>query len=345
MKAWRVEQHGPPEKALALREIPAPEPGPDEVRIAVSHTVLNKNDVDGCFGRYATVNPPLPYTAGMEVTGQVDAAGTGAEAWLGKRVVACPSGATGGYAEQAIAPVDMTFEAPSALEGSDAAGFFYPFHLSHLALHERAGLRAGETVLIHAAAGGVGSAAVQLAKVAGARVITTAGGEAKRDFCARLGADTALDYLAEDFAARTLEATEGRGVDVVFDTVGGSVTEQSFRCIARNGRHILVGFSAGIEAEDEAGITPRPLCFGNFFVGGVLLAYSADPAPLKQAMGWNFMPRSVGDAVHAELGALLAAQRVRPIVAEVVPFADLPRWLTALEERRTVGRIVVEVAG
>ena len=146
MRAWRVHRYGSPREALVLDDIPVPEPGPGQVRVAVAATVLNFNDIDGCYGRYRTVNPPIPYTAGMEVTGRVDAAGPGAENWLGRRVVACPEGANGGYAEYAVAPADMTFDAPESLDDRQAAAFYYPFHVSHLALHERARLERGESV-------------------------------------------------------------------------------------------------------------------------------------------------------------------------------------------------------
>ncbi|MBW2419049.1 MAG: NADPH:quinone oxidoreductase family protein [Deltaproteobacteria bacterium] len=342
MKAWRVYRHGPPREALRLDEIDPPEPGPGQVRVAVSHSVINMNDVDGCYGRYRSVSPPLPYTAGMEVTGTVDAAGSGAEAWLGKRVVACPDGATGGFAEHAVAPTDLVFEAPPSLEGSEAAAFFFPFHLSWLALHERARLERGETVLIHAAAGGIGSAAVQLATNAGARVFATAGGPEKVSFCSELGVDHAIDYGSEDFAEVVLDATAGAGVDVVFDTVGGEVAERSWRCIARNGRHVMVGFSGGIEAEDR-GIPPRPVVFGNFALLGVILAYTSSPVEIKRATGWNFVPRSVGEEIHTRLGDLLREGRIHPVVGKVVPFAELPHALESLEARRTMGRTVVEL--
>jgi NADPH2:quinone reductase len=312
------------------------------VRIAVATTVLNFNDIDGCYGRYRTVNPPLPYTAGMEVVGVVDRAGAGAEDWLGRRVMTTPDGAFGGYAEQAIAGLDMLFEAPEALSDCDAAAFFFPFHLSYLALRERARLLPGETVLIHAAAGGIGSAALQLAKAAGARVITTAGGEGKVALCKELGSDLAIDYTSDDFAERVMDTTQGRGVDVVFDTVGGEVAERSWKCIARNGRHLMVGFSSGIAAEDE-GIIPRPILFGNFALLGVLLAYTMTPVPIKRATGFNLVPKEVGDEVQSALLALLAEGSIRPVVGKVVPFEEIPRALEAFEERKTVGRTVVEL--
>jgi NADPH2:quinone reductase len=306
----------------------------------VRRTVLNFNDIDGCYGRYRTVNPPLPYTAGMEVVGDVDTAGEGAERWVGKRVMATPVGAHGGYAEAAVAPVDMTFEAPASLDDTEAAAVYFPFHVAYLALHERGGLRAGESVLIHAAAGGIGSAALQLAKAAGARVLATAGGPKKVTFCHELGADVAIDYRSNDFAELVLEATGGEGVDVVFDTIGGEVTERSWRCIARNGRHLMVGFSGGIEKEDE-GITPRPIIFGNFALMGVILAYTSAPLEVKRASGFNLVPRSVGERIQDRLLALLTEGRIRPIIGRKVPFADVPAALERLEARDTVGRTVV----
>ena len=268
----------------------------------VAATTLNFNDVDGIRGRYRTVRPSLPYTPGMEVLGHVEAVGAGAEAWLGKRVVAVPSGAFGGYAELAVGPSAMVFEMPpeSELPDAAAAAVYLPFHLSWLALHERAKVRAGDTVLIHAAAGGVGSAAIQLAALAGARVIATAGSAEKVEFCVSLGADVAMNYLDKDFVDVVLDATDGRGVDVAFDSVGGEVTTKTFRCMAFNGRHLLVGFASGIEAED-LGIVPRPVLFGNFSLYGVCLAYVDDPLALKGATGYNFPSHADGERIHASV--------------------------------------------
>ena len=162
-----MHQFGEPEEVMRLEEVPVPVAGPGELLVRVAAATLNFNDVDGVRGRYRTVRPPLPYTPGMEVLGYVEGAGTGAEGWLGKRVVAVPNGAFGGYAELAVGPAAMAFEMPAESELADApaAAVYFPFHVSWLALHERAKVRAGETVLIHAAAGGVGSAAVQAGHV------------------------------------------------------------------------------------------------------------------------------------------------------------------------------------
>jgi NADPH:quinone reductase len=344
MKAWRVHEYGEPEDVLQLDDLPSPTAGPGEILVRVAVMTLNFNDVDGVRGRYRTVRPPLPFTPGMEVLGYVDAAGTDAEDWLGKRVVAVPNGAFGGYGTHAICPTAMAFEMPPASELPDAtaAAVYLPFHLSWLALHERARVQAGETVLVHAAAGGVGSAAVQLAVLAGARVIATAGSVEKVEFCKSLGAEVATNYRDDDFVDVVQQATNGRGIDVAFDSVGGDVTTQTFRSMAFNGRHLLVGFASGIEAED-LGIVPRPILFGNFSLYGVCLAYVDSPVETRGLTGYNFPSHEDGRRIHASVLNLIAKGSVQPVVGLEVPFDDLPSALQAMADRRTVGRIVVIV--
>ena len=343
MRAWRVYRNGRPSEALRLDRIAVPDPGPGEVRVRTCAMALNYNEVDGCHGRYLTVNPPIPYTLGMEVTGTVDAAGPGAEQWIGRRVMACAKGAYGGYAEFVIADAGMVFDAPARLDDSQAAAFFMPFHLAWLGLHQRGGLSAGETVLIHAGAGGVGSAAVQLANAAGAQVLTTAGGPVKTAKCLELGADVAIDYLAGDFAPAVLAATDGRGVDLVFDGVGGAVTEASVRCLRLYGRLVMIGFAGGIEAEDRPMLTPRAIMFGSISLIGVMLAYTADPAMENPLPGIHIQPREVGETAQRELEYLLARGRITPFVGKVVAFEELPAALDEMDQRLTMGRTVVRV--
>lgn len=341
MHAWRVVRAGAPSVALELHQVPVPEPGPREVLVRTSATVLNYNEVDGCRGRYLTVNPPMPYVLGMEVVGTVEACGPGAERWAGRRVMATARGAFGGHAEFVVGAMDSVFDAPDLLDDEQAAAFYFPFHLAHLALFERGGLTAGETVLVHAAAGGVGSAAVQLARAAGASVIASAGGAAKAAVARDLGAATTIDHRTEDVVERCDAVTGGRGVDLVFDGVGGDVTQQSLRTLARNGRLIMVGFAGGIEAEEVPTITPRQLAFGQFSVGGVLLSYVEDDLAVRRAVGINVTPRSVGEAVQGHLLELLAAGAIRPVIGETVGYRELPAALDRMEARATIGRTVV----
>jgi NADPH2:quinone reductase len=343
VRAWRVHRFGRPSDALELDEVPEPVPGPGEVLVRTRASVLNYNEVDGCYGRYLTINPPLPYTLGMELTGAVEAVGSGQERWLGRRVVATATGAFGAHAELVACAADMTFDAPAALPGADAAAFFFPFHLAWLGLHVRGRLQAGETVLVQAAAGGVGSAAVQLAVAAGARVIAVAGGERKTALCRELGADVTVDHTSVDVLEAVNDATGGEGVDVVFDGVGGDTFPTSIRCLGRNGRHLMIGFAAGIETEDQAVIVPRPLMFGNVSVLGVLLAYSNDEAAVRAASGYNVVPRVVGDEIHAALTDLLARGEIHPVIGDRVRFEDLPTALDEMDRRATVGRTIVEI--
>ena len=340
MKAWRVHEYGPPRDALHLDDVEVPTPGDGELKIRVTSVTLNFNDLDGIHGRYKTVPRPVPYIPGMEVLGIVDDCGPGAESWLGRRVVAIPSGAFGGYAEYVVAPASMAFEMPTEMPEAEAAAIFMPFHLAWLALYERARVQPGETLLVHAGAGGAGSAALQLGVHAGARVFATAGSPEKTKLCLELGAELAINYRETDFVEAVLEATEGRGVDVAFDAVSGDVTLQAFRCMAFNGRHILAGFASGIEQEDE-GLVPRPVLFGNFSLVGVCHAYVDDPVVFKRLSGFNFPSHEDGEQLHAELLALFAVGKLRPIVGRQVPFLELPAALEAMEQRQTVGRTVV----
>jgi NADPH2:quinone reductase len=278
----------------------------------------------------------------MEALGTVDACGPGAEEWMGRRVVTCPAGAFGGYAEFCVGPTAMTFAMPVRLVGPEAAAFYFPFHLAWLGLDHRAGLQAGETLLVHAAAGGAGSAALQLGVQRGARVIATAGSPEKVAFCRELGADVAIDYRSESFVDAVRDATDGRGVDVAWDSVGGEVTQDTFKCMAINGRHLLIGFASGIEGVD-APVSPRAMVYGNFSLYGVCLAYVDDPAAVRSASGLNFVSHHVAAQAHDRLLTLVAEGKLRPIVGKEVDFADLPKALEAMERRETIGRVVVRV--
>jgi NADPH:quinone reductase len=145
IRAWRVHRYGEPSDALQIDEVEEPSAGPRQVVVQTSTTPLNLNEVDGCFGRYRTIHPPLPYTLGMEAVGKVVGAGEGSEDWLGKRVVATAVGAFGAHAQMVLADADMTFEAPERLDDVQAAAFFFPFHVAHLVLVERGHLQPGQT--------------------------------------------------------------------------------------------------------------------------------------------------------------------------------------------------------
>jgi len=343
MRAWRTHEYGRPADALQLDEVPLPVPDPGEVLVRIQGIPLNLNDIERITGGNMMVRPELPSIPGMEVMGVVAACGTGADEWLGRRVVATTKGAHGGYAEYVVCPTVSMFVMPDEIALPDAAALYFPFHLAWLGLFDRAGLRAGESVLIHAAAGGSGSAAVQLAVDAGARVFATAGTEEKLQLCRDLGAEVTINSREADIAEVVLAETGGRGVDVVFDNVGEAVFDKSLIATAYNGRYLMMGFASDKTVADEPWIVPRRVAAGNIKLCGVLLAY-AEPdlaAMVKQAMGFNFPPREIGQQITDSIVELVLAGRVRPIIGQQAEFDAIPSAIQAMADRETIGRTVI----
>jgi len=344
MRAWRVHAWGSePADTLQLDTVPVPKPGAGELLVRAQVIPLNLNDMERITGKNMMARPELPVIPGMEVMGRVAAAGEGVESWRGKRVVAMPKQATGGFAEYSICPVVSAFDMPKEIPLPDAGALYFPYHLAWLGLVDRAELRAGESVLIHAAAGGAGSAAIQLAKSLGATVFATAGTDEKVRLCRELGADVAINYTTEDFGAIVLEKTEAAGVDVVFDNVGEAVMARSLDCTAYNGRYLMMGFASDKRFADEKLIVPRRVSAGNLKLCGVLLAY-ADKAiapVMKKAMGWNFVPDALGSQIMAEIVDRVRAGKLKPVIGEVSAFEELPAAITRMRDRQTTGRVLV----
>jgi NADPH:quinone reductase len=342
MRALQVSRHGSPGEVLEVAEVDVPEPGPAEVRIKVGAASLNFNDIDRCRGKLVSVPTPPPYTLGMDVCGVVDAAGPGAEAWLGRRVAAITKMALGGIAEYAIAPEVSVFDAPPEYDDAEAAAFLITFQTSHLALFRRGRLEPGQTLVVHSAASGLGTAGIQLGKAAGARVIAVAGGPEKVAQCAGLGADLVIDHTAEDFVEAVLTATGDAGADVIYDLAGGDFVEPSWRCTARGGRYLAVGFAD----DDNNGMTGRPIrmaCIGNIDIVGVLLAWVTTVDPGMRRFGFNPFGRDVADEIHADLLELAAAGKIRPVIGKRVSMDEAGKALDEHEARRSVGRTVVLV--
>ncbi len=342
MKALQVSRHGQPGEVLEVRTVERPEPGPGEVRVRVGAASLNFNDIDRCRGNLVSVPTPPPFTLGMDVCGIVDAVGEGLEDWSGKRVVAITKNALGGIAEYAIAPAISVFDAPETFDDAEATAFVLTFQASHLALFRRGRLQAGETLVVHSGASGLGTAGIQLGKAAGARVIAVAGGPEKTALCTTLGADLVVDHTVEDFVEAVLAATGDVGADVVYDLTGGDFVERSWRCTAHGGRYLAVGF-----ADDDAnGMTGRPLrmaCIGNIDIVAVMLAWADSVDPGMRRFGFNPFGRDVADEIHADLLRLAAAGAIRPAVGRRVPMVEAGRALDEHEARRSLGRTVVEI--
>jgi NADPH2:quinone reductase len=347
MRAWRTHEYGPrPTEVLQLDTVPIPIPDPGEVRVRVQAIPLNLNDLERINGGNMMVRPELPYSPGMEVMGVVDACGAGAEELDGRRVVATTKGANGGFAEYALCPAASAFDMPDSVPLPDAAALFFPFHLAWLGLFDRADLQAGEGVLIHAGAGGSGSAAIQLAKNRGARVFATAGSDEKVALCRKLGADVGINYSNADFGPIVLEATDGRGVEVVFDNVGEAVMEASMGCTAYNGRYLMMGFASNKVVADEPFVVPRRVALGNLKLCGVLLAYAPpDMAHMvKTAMGWNFASSELGAQINREIVSLVEQGAVQPVIGDVVDFDALPAAMESMANRQSTGRTIVMVS-
>ena len=322
VRAVVCETWGPPE-ALVVRDVPEPRPGPDDVLVQVRACGVNFADALIVQGRYQE-KPALPFTPGLEVAGVVVAMGENVTGLAtGQRVAALC--ATGGYAEVASAPRAVTVRIPDAMPYETAAGFMVAYGTAHVGLEHRAGLREGETLLVHGAGGGVGLAAVEVGKAMGATVIATAGSEAKRALARAHGADHVIDYRAGEFKDIVKTLTDGRGADVVFDPVGGSVLAQSMRCIAWEGRLLVIGFAAGDIPEVPAGLV---LVKNMSLIGVYWGAYRLhEPAIINASLRRLFR--------WFEEGAL------RPVVSETLPLEHAAQAMQRLMHREARGKIVL----
>ncbi|HEY3883484.1 MAG TPA: NADPH:quinone oxidoreductase family protein [Trebonia sp.] len=323
MKAWQLSRTGEPEEVLELADVPRPAPGPGQLLVRVLAAAANFPDLLMCRGAYQ-VRPPLPFTPGAELCGEVVELGAGTAGFaVGDRVIGGAALPSGGFAEYALMDAARSFPAPRELDDAEAAPFMVTYQTGWFGLHRRAQLQSGETLLVHAAAGGVGSGAVQLGKAAGARVIGVVGGERKAALARELGADVVVDRHQEDFVAVVKEVTGGRGADVVYDPVGGDTFAKSTKCIAFEGRIAVIGFASGTIPSAAL----NHALVKNYSIVGV---------------HWGLYERVAPGMVvdcHAELARLVTAGQIRTLVTERLPLAEVPDGLRRLGEGSTVGRI------
>ncbi len=337
MRAWQVSELGEPEKVLQLSDSPRPTPGPGQLLLRVRACALNFPDALMIRGDYQD-KPTLPFTPGIELCGVVEEAGEpraeppdGGSAPLGSRVMGTAEMPHGALAEFALADATNVFPVPEGLDDAHAAAFTIAYQTGWVALHRRGRLQPGETLLVHAAAGGVGSAAVQLGKAAGARVIAVVGGAEKVEIARRCGADEVIDRTAlpADGLIGALKAACGRGgADVVFDPVGGDSFNASTRVVAFEGRILVVGFAGGTIPT----VAVNHALVKNYAMVGVYWG-------LYRARN----PRVIREAAQA-LSQLLAQGKLRPEVSAELPFEQAPAGLSALAAGRTTGRVVIRVA-
>jgi NADPH2:quinone reductase len=328
MRAWQVHKLGDPQEALKLEEVEDPEPGPGEVVVEVEAAALNFFDILLCKGEYQE-RPETPFTPGGEVSGTISAVGEGVDLKEGLRVIATPF-PSGGYAEKVAVPAENgVFPIPDDMTSEAAAAMHVAYQSAHFGLHRRANLKEGETVLVHAGAGGIGSAAIQLARAAGARVFSTAGGPEKVEVCEKLGAEVAVDYKEENFVDAVKEVTDGRGAEVIFDPVGGEVFDLSRRCVAFEGRIVIVGFTSGSIAD----VPTNHLLVKNYSVVG---------------LHWGLYNKVAPELVvetHEALVELYQNDEIDPLIFKTVPFEEVPEALGLLGSRKTYGKLVTTPGG
>jgi NADPH2:quinone reductase len=325
VRAWQVHQFGEPGDALTLTEVPDPEPGPGQILVRVLAAPANFPDVLMCQGTYQ-VRPPLPFTPGVELCGEVVALGPGVTGFAaGERVVGTAALPAGSFAEAAIMDAAAAFPAPENLDNAEAAAFYIGYQTGWFGLHRRAHLQPGETLLVHAAAGGVGSAAVQLGKAAGARVIGVAGGERKAAAARALGADVVVDRHTQDFVQIVKEVTGGRGADVIYDPVGGDAYDRSAKCVAFEGRILVIGFASGR--------IPAPALnhalIKNYSIVG---------------LHWGLYTRRAPELIAPAMQDLLkmyAEGRIKPYISKKLPLAEAPQGLTLVGAGKSTGKVVL----
>jgi NADPH2:quinone reductase len=322
MRAVEVSEYGDSD-VLTVTERGAPTPSADEVAIDVAAAGVNFADIEQRRGAYPD-SPSPPFVPGLAVAGTVTAAPATSDLAVGDRVAALSS--TGGYAAVTTAPVDRTFEIPDSIPWADATALPVQGLTAHNVLHEWGELSADDRVLIHAGAGGVGSIAVQLAAAAGATVFATASTAAKRELARELGADHTIDYTDTDVADAIHELTDGRGVDLVVDGVGGDAFAASVDALAPVGRIVSFGMASG---SVPTVATPR-LFFANQSVHGYHLEHALEHVP---------------DRVLSAVPSLvdqMATGQVDVVVDRTLPLADATQAHDALADRETVGTVVLE---
>jgi NADPH2:quinone reductase len=322
MKAWLCETLDGI-GAMKWQDLPTPEPKPGEVRIAVRAASLNFPDLLIVEGKYQ-IQPALPFVPGAECAGIVDAVGEGVRHLkLGDPVAAI--GSHGGFATHACYAAGHVMPLPPGFELEDAAAFAFTYGTSYHALIDRAALRAGETVLVLGAAGGVGSAALQIAKAAGARVIAGVSSDEKAALCRTLGADATLNYSTQPVRETLKALTDGKGPDVVYDPVGGDLAEPVFRSIAWRGRYLVIGFAQGsipalpLNLALLKGASIVGVFFGQFV--------QREPKAFMQAL--------------AQLMQWYADGRVKPVIDCRLPMSELPAAYARMGTRQVMGKVLL----
>ena len=322
MHAWLCEQPTGLD-ALQWKELPTPEPGPQQVRVAIRAASLNFPDILIVQNKYQ-FKPDPPFVPGSEYAGVIEAVGSEVKGLKTGMQVAVIGG-TGGFGTHAIADANRAQPLPPGFTFEHGAAFTFTYGTSHHALIDRAALQAGETVFVLGAAGGVGTAALQIAKAAGARVIAGVSSQRKVDLCLSLGADAAINYSTDNLREALKQHTAGKGPDVIYDPVGGDLAEPSFRSIAWRGRYLVVGFAQG-------GIPALPLNLALLKGAAIVGVFWGDflrREPAASARGMQ------------QLAQWYAQGLIKPVIDQVLPMARLREALARMGSREALGKIVM----
>jgi len=314
---------------MRFEDVEAGEPAGGMVRINLRAAAINYFDSLLIAGKYQ-VKPELPFVPGSEISGVVESAPQGTHLKPGDHVMAMVDngGLTrGGYSEIAdVSPHSVTL-VPGKMTFEEAAAFYVVYQTGWFGLHRRANLRAGETLLVHAGAGGVGSAAIQLGKAAGATVIATAGSDEKVALCRELGADHAINYKTQDFAEEVKKITGGRGADVIYDPVGGDVYDRSTKCVAFEGRIVIVGFTSGRIAEAAT----NHVLIKNYSVVGLHWGLYEKRAP-------ELIPLA-----GKSLFELYEEGKIKPYISNRFPLSEAPRAIAMVASGKSTGKVILTV--
>jgi NADPH2:quinone reductase len=325
MKAVLCKQFGPPD-SLLVEDLPSPRAGPGEVVISVKAASLNFPDVLIIQNKYQ-FKPPLPFSPGSELAGVVKEIGPGVQGWrAGDKVIAFTT--YGAFAEEVKTDASRLVPLPEKMDFVTGAAFLLTYATTDHALRDRAALAAGETLLVLGAAGGVGLAAIEIGKALGARVIACASSEEKLAVCRSHGADATINYATEDLRERIKALTEGRGVDVVYDPVGGPYTEPAFRSLAWRGRHLVVGFAAGE-------IPKLPLNLALLKGASVVGVFWGDFARRQ--------PKEFAQSI-GQLARWYADGKLKPHVSHTMPLEKAAEALKLMAARQVTGKLVLTVA-
>lgn len=324
MHAWQFENYGPYTEVLQWRERDDPVAGDGQAVVRTSAVSLNFPDLLICQGLYQ-VRAPLPAVSGIEGVGVVESVGPGSRFKVGQRVVAFRHGG-GTLADKFIVDDNVAWVVPDHVDDTTAAALSVTYGTSYFALIHRAKLEAGETLLVLGGAGGVGTAAIQLGKLLGANVIAAAGSKEKRDVCLAQGADSVIDYRNEDIVERVKELTDGRGADVIYDPVGGDTFDQIKRCIAWEGRILIIGFASGRIPTIEC----NRMLLKNMSVVGLAWGQYHAREPARVA------------AAQEHLYKLLKSSAINPVVYKQLPFSEVHEGMRIVESREVYGKLVIE---